>query len=182
MSLSVKRPEKVVQLCLDAALRAEWEALTKRLADEMKRPVQDDRLNQVSGAKDLARQVGEIEDRMAAETVEFTLRGMRRNDWAQKVAAHPPRKGDTADAQYQINTATFFDDVLAASIVDVTRAGSPIVFDPASEWSALADEMTNGQYSEFVDAVLELNRGAVGVPFSRAAASLRSPDSSGTSN
>lgn len=181
MSLTIKRPEKVVSLCLDASLRAEWEAATARLADLMKRPA-DGRMTGNAEATALAAEVGDLEERMAADTARFRVRGLPRNKWAAHVAAHPPRKDDPADAQYQINTATFFDAVLAESIVDVEQAGESVTFDGAKDWLPLADDMTNGQYGEFVDAVLELNKGAAGIPFSRAAASLRSLASSASSD
>jgi hypothetical protein len=48
-------------------------------------------------------------------------------------------------------------------------AGDALPFDPASEWDALADEMTNSQYEDFVLAVLRVNAGRNEVPFSLSA-------------
>lgn len=178
--LSIKRPEKVVPLCLDASLRAEWEKASADLAKVGQEST--GRLTGNAEAGRLAEVVRDVEARMLAEVVRFRLRGLRRDVWAALVAEHPARDGVAEDRAYGVNTATFFDAVMVDAVVDVTdNAGEPVEFAPA-DWQGLADEMTNGQYAEFVDALLELNKGATGVPFSRAAASLRNPASSETSN
>lgn len=174
-SLKITRPEKIVPLCLDAALRAEWEKAEAELQSPA-RGVADDRL--VSGKSDAARRVQEIEQRMTESSVVFRLRAMRRSEWAERIAANPPRDGEDDDKQRGYSTETFFDDVIARSIVDVTRDGEPVEFDPEADWSPLADEMTDRQYSDFADVVFILNRGEASVPFShRASRILR--DSSG---
>ena len=47
--------------------------------------------------------------------------------------------------------------------------GESLPFDPAKEWDALADDMTDSQYEEFVLAVLRVNKGRNEVPFSLSA-------------
>lgn len=176
--IQIKRPRKVVTLCLDAGLQAEWERATAELAAAQRGEVSDGRLGSRVGS--VAARVREIEERMRGAEAHFVLEGLRRDVWAQKVAAHPPRDGNDQDRSLGVNVSSFFDDVLELSVAEVTQGGEPVEFDPAVDWGPLADEMTDGQYGQFVEAVLELNRGATSVPFSRAASRL-SRDSSETS-
>ena len=168
MALKITRPEKIVTLCTDAALQAEWEAARDELAEV---GVQDPRING-GPAAEAARKVQDIEKRMRDSEARFRLRALRRSEWAARVAANPPREDDKDDKARGYNTATFYDDVIIHSIVEVTQDGEPIEFDPTAEWEALADEMTDRQYSEFAEAVWALNRGEVSVPFSRAASNI----------
>lgn len=171
MSLTIKRPEKTVPLCLDAALQADWE----RAEDDLRRIQQQpapDRLVGTGGVSAAAAKVRSLEEQMLAETVHFRMRALPRSEWAKFVAKHPPREGDETDRAQGINREAFFEDVIPASIVAVTRGDDPEEFDPEADWTALADEMTDRQYSDFANAVFVLNRGEVSVPFSRAASRL----------
>lgn len=178
--LTIKRPERVVDLCLDASLQAEWEDASRRLTEARKAVPADARLNSRRGAEAIAAEVRQLEERMRADVVQFRLRALPRSEWARIFAAHPPRDGEAADRAFGAHQEAFFEDVIPASIVAVTRHGEPVEFDPAIEWEALANEMTDRQYADFATVVFELNRGQVSVPFSRAASSL-TQDSSGTS-
>lgn len=168
MALKITRPEKIVSLCTDAALQAEWEEAQDALANAP-REVQDDRLNSGNSTVKLAHAVQEIEQKMLASTVRFRLQALRRSEWTERVAANPPRDDNADDKARGYNQETFYDDVIARSIVEVTQDGEAIDFDPLGEWEALADEMTDAQYSKFAEAVFVLNRGEVSVPFSRSA-------------
>lgn len=170
-SLKITRPERTVDLCTDAALYAEWEEAEAELTTPS-RGVVDDRM--IGDKPEAAVKVRDLEERMRDSTVKFRLRAMRRSEWADRVAANPPREGVADDKSRGYNTETFFDDVIIRSIVDVTQAGEKIDFDPESEWESLADEMTDRQYSDFADAIFILNRGEASVPFSpRASRMLR---------
>ncbi|WP_353707604.1 hypothetical protein ABRQ22_17235 [Cellulosimicrobium sp. ES-005] len=179
MALTIRRPEKTVPLCLDAALQADWEQAEEDLRRAQQEPG-DDRLVGNAKASSLARRVRELESKMLADTVHFRLRALSRSEWAKFVAKHPPREGDDLDKAQGINREAFFEDVIPESIIAVTRADTPEDFDPGDDWGPLADEMTDRQYSDFAQAVFLLNRGEVSVPFSRAASRL-SRDSSETS-
>ena len=168
MALKITRPEKIVTLCTDAALQAEWEQANEALINAP-REVQDDRLNGGNSQTKLAMAVQDVEARMLASTVKFRLQGLRRSEWSERVAANAPRKDSEDDKARGYNTETFYDDVIIRSIVEVTQDGEPVEFDPASEWEPLADEMTDRQYAQFAEAVWTLNRGEVSVPFSRSA-------------
>lgn len=168
MAIKITRPEKVVPLCTDAALQAEWEEAQDALTNAP-REVQDDRLNSGNSTVKLAHAVQEIEQKMLASTVRFRLQAMRRADWAAVIAANPPREGDADDKARGYNQETFYDQAISLSIIEVTRDGEVIDFNPLDEWHALADEMTDAQYSKFAEALFVLNRGEVSVPFSRSA-------------
>lgn len=168
MALRITRPEKIVSLCTDAALQAEWEQANSDLINSV-RESGDERLNGGNSKAALARAVQDIEQKMVESMVRFRLRARGRNEWAELVATHPPRPDNADDKARGVNTETFFDAVIADSIIEVTQNDEPVEFDPATEWLALADDMTDAQYAQFAEAIWVLNRGEVSAPFSRAA-------------
>lgn len=178
MALKITRPERTVQLCTDAALRADWEAAEAALIDARKDTARD-RLVGNSEVGRLSEEVRRLEDAMRDSIVHFRLRALPRSKWAELIAGNPPAEdASEADRRFGANMVAFFDAAIPESIVAVTdHAGEPVEFDPVAEWSDLADEMTDKQHSDFVDAVFVLNRGTVDIPFSRAVSS-RPQDSS----
>lgn len=170
MTLTIKRPEKVVPLCLDASLQAEWERAEADLVQARKAPATD-RMTGNADLTRLAERVQELERAMLAEVVHFRLRALPRADWSRILAANPPRPDNADDKTFGANKGAFFDAVIPESIVAVTKGDVPVEFNP-DDWSTLADDMTDRQYSDFADAVFILNRGTVSVPFSRAASSV----------
>lgn len=170
--LTIKRPERVVLLCLDASLQAEWEQAEQDMIDARK-GAQGDRLTGNSEATVLAEAVRAIEEQMLAQQVKFRLRALPRSDWARLLAENPADPTNADDVQFGGNKAAFFDAVIPESIVAVEdHEGVAVDFDPQTDWTPLADEMTDRQYAEFVEVVFALNRGSVSVPFSQAASRL----------
>lgn len=177
--LTIKRPEKLVPLCLDASLRAEWEQAEAELV-RARRDTNPQMLTGNADAARLAERVRELEDQMRAQTVHFRLRALPRADWARLVDENPKRDGNEIDSHYGFNHETFYDAVITAkdragvpaTIVSVRDAEDQIVDFDVDEWSDLADEMTDQQYADFANAVMELNRGKVSVPFSRVASRM----------
>src|SRR5699024_7108268 len=108
MALKITRPEKVVTLCTDAALQAEWEE------------AQDARRAAGNSTVKLAHAVQDVGQKMLASTVRFRLRALRRSEWTERVAANPPRDDNADDKARGYNQETFYDDVIARSIVEVT--------------------------------------------------------------
>lgn len=168
--LTIKRPYRDVTLRLDASLQAEWETAEAALIAARKK--NSDRLASAEVSR-LAGTVQELEARMLASDVAvFRLQAVSRSLWAEVIAQHPPKKDDPEDTAFGADRAAFFDAIIPQSIIGVTQGGEPLEFDVADEWEQLADEMTDWQYSQFIEAVFVLNRGAVSVPFSQAASRL----------
>lgn len=161
LDLTIKRPTKGVELCLDLSLRTEWEAAEVALRDARQVPSADTRL--AGGpVNDLARKVDELEQAMRAATVTFTLTGLPRREWSGHVTNHPPRKDDAGDKQLGFNEETIFDEVIPASITAVVGPdGEPVEWSP-EQWETLADEMTTKQYADFKNAAFGLNVGDLG--------------------
>lgn len=168
MALIVKRPETRVKFCLDGDLKAAHEAAEAEYLAARSRAVADARLN--DPAKDLAQKVVDLEAEMAASTVSFLVRGLPRGKWSDMVAEHSPRPENATDKAYGFNVESLMMKALPVSIIGAENsAGEPLDFDPVKEWDALADDMTNSQYEDFVLAVLRVNAGRNDVPFSLSA-------------
>ena len=171
MSITIKRAQTTVELCTDLSLTSEHEVAVKRLAEA--RATRDDRENSAQAA--IAREVTEIESRMADSTLVFTLAALPRKRYAEIVAEHPAREDDDVDATFGLNVATGVDAIITEPGVVVAVAqkvsGETVEFDPA-EWPALADDMSNAQWEQFANAALTLNQGKVAAPFSAVASAL----------
>lgn len=168
MTLTVKRPETRVLFCLDGDLKAQHEAADMEYSAARSRAVVDARLN--DPAKALAQKVIDLEDQMKATSVSFLVRGLPRGQWSDLVAAHAPRPENNTDKTYGFNVESLMVIAVPKSIVGVENSsGEALPFDTKTEWDALADDMTNSQYEDFVLAVLRVNAGRNDVPFSLSA-------------
>lgn len=168
MTLTVKRPETRVLFCLDGDLKAEHEAAEAEYTAENTRRLADKRLN--SSAKSLAQKVLDLEAKMNEASVSFLVRGMRRGDWKQLTTENGPRDDNAVDKAYGYNLEAVMNVAIPRSIAAVENSkGVALDFDPLKEWDALADDMTNSQYEDFVLAVLRVNAGRNDVPFSLSA-------------
>jgi hypothetical protein len=168
MALTIKRPETRVAFCLDGNLKAEHEAAEAEFNAARSRSLADARLN--DPAKDLAKKITDIEEAMKAASVEFVIRGMKRADWNDLVADHAPREGNALDKSYGFNVESLMTVAIPKGIAGVENlSGEPLDFDAATEWEALADDMTDSQYEDFILATLRVNKGRNEVPFSLSA-------------
>lgn len=157
LSLTIKRPTKGVELCLDLEKRAEWEALEVR-REELRKSPGDNRLTG-GPLTEVAREITQLEQEMRDATVIFTLRALPRKEWSDAKTAHPPRKDDESDKVLGFNEATIFDDIIPASIEKVVGPDGEEVEWGDAKWEPLADEMTTLQYQDFKNAVFALNVG-----------------------
>lgn len=163
---TIKRPEKDVSLVLDASLKADHEAALKELVKARSGAGQH-MLNGPQPA--LEARVKDLEDEMAKSVAVFRLRAMRRREWSDLYDENPPRDGNEIDKAQGVNMGAFMDEVIPRSIVKVTwDDGDEATSMSPEDWCELADEMTDAQYQDFMDAVWELNRQKVSVPFSPA--------------
>lgn len=170
MAITVKRNQGFVDFCADLSLRADWETAQEALEKARKNPSGQMIDTAVAEA---AAEVQRLESLMEDEIHVFRIEALQRRRWNDLGAEHEPREGSAQDARLGVNTETFFDAVAVepGCVIAVTmkKDGSVVDFDPKTDWVPLADEMTNGQYNNFVEKFLELNRGITNVPFSKVA-------------
>lgn len=159
---AARLPERSVALCLRGDLVAEFEALDRRLEQL---PGRGDALNSSAEYLQVARDIETVRQDMAAASVEFRLRALPRRRWNQLLLDHPPRVDSDTDKAVGINEATFYDALIAESIVDPSLS-------PGELTRLLDDVLTSAQYDEISRAAWTLNRKGVDVPFSRAASRI----------
>lgn len=176
MAITVNRAKGTVEFCQDLNLQAEWEAATSALEDAKKNPSE---LMVNVPLTEAAARVREIEQKMNDSVLVFELQASSRKVWQELETAHPPREGVKDDEAFSVNIASFFDAVLSQgaphpAIVQVTEksTGNVVEFDPVTEWVPLANEMTDGQFSDFAIRVLGLNRNTTKSPFSLTASKV----------
>lgn len=166
MSITIKRPTRVVDLCTDMSLVADHERASRALEDAQKRGQGLEN----TGVPEAARRVTDLEEQMRASTLEFTLQAVPRKTFEEFTAEHPAREDDQVDQTFGLNVSEL-DGLIAQCIVGVRdKGGAEVEFDPAVEWAGLAGQMTDGQWQEFALTAINIQRGGgTTVPFSRAA-------------
>lgn len=180
-------PERSVDLCLNGALRADYDQLQTELVQ-----MTADGSGRLGGnpqARAVAEQMQALRDEMADSEVTVTLRALPNARWMQLVTDHAPRKDNTGDATVGYNQATFYPALIRESFVD------PVLDD--DEFTQLLDALNSHQFDELANAAWALNRGDVRVPFSALASetlrnsgetsqqqsgSASAPDDSGVGN
>lgn len=152
------RPRKTVELCLNAGLQAEWEALRADL-DAVRNNVST--VNDPPEVSSLMKSIADLERRLRESTHEFVFESLPRRRWADLVAKHAPRKDNQTDKMlgYDVDAVTF-----AAARESLV---SPELDD--DDWSTLDDNLSHGQWESIKNAVLMVNAGKVDVPFLRSA-------------
>lgn len=171
MSLTMKRAERRVTLCLDGELYAKYEDAEERLSEARLKKATDSRLN--SPVVAIEKEVFALFEEQRKETITFVLRALPRAKWDALVEAHPARTDSDLDKHYGFNTETLFDPAIAhedpTTIVRVTdHEGVVLDFKPA-DWAELSAEMSKSQYGFFQVAINELNGGTSEIPFSHTA-------------
>lgn len=163
----LKRPTRLVSVCLDGDLTAEYESLQAQLTDARRARLADGRVN--SPVAGLEKKQAELYAAQQEQTVTFQLRGLPRHEWDALKTANPARKDNDLDEQFGFNHSVLFDAVMESdgTIVEVTQAGEVVEFSKA-DWTELAPSLTDGQWGDFVSALAELNAGKQSVPFSLA--------------
>ena len=171
MSITFNRPERTVTLCTRLDLQSAHEQAVAALQAAQREQARDPRESSTAVA-DQAAEVQRLEAQMRDHEIVFTLRAWPRKRWVEFEETHPPRKDNETDKALTIDVSSL-DEALAGSgnwpqtIVAVTsRDGEPVPFEPRTDWSLLADELTNAQWEQFATAVLNVNRGVTAAPFS----------------
>jgi hypothetical protein len=167
MRKAARLPERIVPICFRGDLVAEFQRLEREL--EEAQSTKTDSLD--SGAGALLERMEAIQAEMRESTYDVRLRSMPHPDFMALTAKHPPRRNDDGaifaeDEGLRVNTEDFWGPLLRASIIDPEL---PTVAD----WEEFVEGITDYQYNELAIAALNLNRGAVSVPFSHAASSMK---------
>jgi hypothetical protein len=90
---------------------------------------------------------------IASGVVRIVIKGLTRGEYRRLLVEHPPREDDPLDAQLGYNSDSFGDAFVQACILRTESLdGEPV----PNEWSAWADEMTNGQWEEVLRACFKL--------------------------
>lgn len=168
---AAKRPEKPVMICLRGDLQADFELAELELAEAEKQPSDSLAGN---GARAIAERIEALRGQMREHTVEFRFRALPRHEWRELVDRHPPRRDednavDERDRFTGVNVDTFFEDCIRTCLV------SPVL--DGEDWATLDAALTDRQFDSLSNAAWNLNRGEVGIPFSRAASRILSSDS-----
>lgn len=172
MSITVTRPERAVQFCTNLDLKAAHELAQAAVKAAQEAAQSDPRENSGAAVREAAERVQALEAEMRSHTIVFTVRGLRRKEWVEWYESNPPREGNDGDKRLGFNVQAM-DPVIAKSIVEVKdQDGRDVPFDAVSNWVDLADEMTNGQWSDFAEAVISVNHEVRSAPFSHLASAV----------
>lgn len=133
---------KLVEICLNGALQAEWDKLATSLQNV---GIQDQSLaaEQTTG---ILQKMEEIRGEMIASQVQFEMEQL---DWAERInlqAAHPPREGNFVDRIRNYNVDTYARAVIMGSCVSVTDGdGDKVTEIPSDLWDRLLGRGARGE-------------------------------------
>lgn len=161
---SARQPETTVPLCLRGDLQADWEELDKQLAEVRSQGTSKLAETASAEAVALAERIRALEAQMAEATIQMRFRALPRRPWMALIEAHPGREGHEFDKMTGLNQDTFYDALIAASVVAPE-------FTP-EQLTALLDMVTAAQFDTLSTAVWNLNRRDVSVPFSFTASQI----------
>ncbi|MCQ9367950.1 hypothetical protein NQ036_06790 [Brevibacterium sp. 91QC2O2] len=173
MSIQIKRATRIVKLVTDLSLRAEYDQAVEDLDRARKATTTDNRLTGSTEARNAAQRVVDLEKAMDDSIVLVTLTALPSAKYEEIKEKHPAREDNDVDSRFGVNVDAFFPVAITESVVIVrAKATGETVEMEAGEWPQLLEDISNAQFSDFVDAVLELNQVSSEVPFSRLASSL----------
>ena len=173
--LGTTRPTTVVNVVTNLDLLAEHQAALEELERLNRVQSASDRLNSAYSKeiREQAQKVQDLEAQMNESTVCVKLKALKRAQYAEVVANHPPREDNDVDTAFGVNTDTFGDELLPLSIVDAwNKATGEKVDFTGDDWAEEAAEFTDAQFNEFAMAALNINRGATAIPFSSIASAV----------
>jgi hypothetical protein len=160
-----KPAERTIRLCLRGDLVAQFEELDRKRVELEGRA--DEGSLAGSPAVQVARQMEQLQAEMRDSTYPFRVRALSRKAYQALVAAHPPRRDAEGailpeDLKDDINTATFWEPLIRACLVD------PVLDD--AEWEHLAEDiLSDRQFEQLAIAAFVASRGNVDIPFSHGA-------------
>jgi hypothetical protein len=163
---AAKLPEKVVKLCLRGDLLAEHAKLTAEMVSA--RSVGEDSLAGPAGVDEtIVERLEALRAEMEDDIIEVRLRAMSGRRWDELMKMHPARAGNEYDARLGYDARGFYEAAIRECTFDPK-------LDPGDWLALLGDEdndglLTDGQWDQLVEAVFELNKQAISIPFSFAA-------------
>lgn len=163
MLAQAKLAERSVEVCLRADLTAAMQDLQRRLLEVQHEQEIHGSLDG-GGERELAEAIEATRQQMLEHSLTFRLRALPRRRYSALEAEHPPREDNDADRALGFNRDTFYEALLHASAVD------PVM--DASDWAALDEKISDGQWWTLVNAVMGVNARDVDVPFSRRASQV----------
>lgn len=159
MALNIKRARKTIPFYEDRAIGEQVTAAQQAL-DEAKSGT-DARLAS-KAVREAEKHLADVKAAAAATVLDVTLEALPRKRWAEAEESNPPRKDNSVDETFSVNTGTILHEVLPLSVVEVKqRSTGEVRADIApQDWVAALDEIDDGQYSALFLAINGLNRQA----------------------
>jgi hypothetical protein len=155
-----------VPVFLAGDMVAEYEALERQLV-EAQRATADS----LGGgpAVEIAQRMEDLRAAMAEWQITVTLCALSRLAYRQLLAAHPPRRDESGEVNRfdmaGFNSETFYPAILRA-------CWSAPTLDEETRTHLLDEVLTDRQFDELAISAVNVNRGAVDIPFSRAASTI----------
>jgi hypothetical protein len=153
-------PEKVVPVCLDAALVSRYEELEGELVKEAEQAS-----DSLAGgrAAQLRQQLVELRGQMQSSTVPFRFRALPSPRYKSLKRAHPPRKSEDGspvdrDGILRVNEDTFFIPLMRACLTEP-------VLDDETFRILVEERLSDGQLERLTTEVWRLNSSRVDLPF-----------------
>jgi hypothetical protein len=176
MAITVTRKTATFDVVTDLPLLDEWKAAVQ--AEKLAAAAQarapetrrlSDKPSEATVKAEASAEVLALEERLAASTYTFTAQALARTEFQLLLTRHRPGKDDEDGRAVGYDREALSADLIPKSITGVTRFdGTPVDFDPTTEWADLAASMSWRQYQDVCTTVLGLNMGAVSVPPLRA--------------
>lgn len=160
---AAKLPERVVKLCLRGDLLSEHAKLTAEMVSA--RTTGEDSLAGPAGVDDtIVERMEALRAEMEEDAIDMHLRAMSGRRWDELMKLHPARPGNDYDARLGYDARGFYESAIRECTFDPR-------LDPGDWLALLGDEdndglLTDGQWDQLVEAVFELNKQAISIPFS----------------
>src|ERR1700752_2832313 len=139
-----------VTLCLDAALKGQWDQQQGKLEEGAKRDAQFGSLA-AEHTTAVVEEMESLRDRMSASEVTFEF-DAGRFPWDKRLtlqAKHPPRAGNMLDQAKGYNVETFAPELIRATCVSVTDStGDRATRIPVKTWTKMFARLNLGQFNE----------------------------------
>jgi hypothetical protein len=155
-----------VPVFLAGEMVVEYEALQRQLSE-----VQRVTADSLDGgpAVGIAQRMEALREQMAEHQIIVTLCALSRLAYRQLLAAHPPRRNEEGEILPE-DMRGFNGDTFYPAIIKACWSGP--VLDDETRNHLLDEVLTDRQFDEIAISAVNVNRGAVDIPFSRAASTI----------